>query len=288
MTYSLEALQSAVANAAADRMRGKSERHRKLYRRKTASWLDDCFFRILRSLKVKHLVECGAHEAAASVRFIRDGGALALAVEANPFTFSTKTVHAQHTEGVVVVNCGVGVEPGELDFFIPASGSTDGSASFLRKEGVEYFSQRVKVLTLDALYRENFSVVERTGLWIDVEGLGLDVLRGGSQLLEQPNCLVIKIEVEAAQFWSGQSRSDAVNKYLESVGFVPVLRDMEYPGQYNLIYIRADHVAGLDEVLLQSWIELREVDLIWAEWWEASLKNLRKRFLKPLGKSQSD
>jgi FkbM family methyltransferase len=280
MAYSLEAIQCAMAIAVSGQLTGKSERFRKLYRRKTAAWLDDCFFDILSNLNVKHFIECGAHEASASVRFIRAGGTRALAIEANPVTFATKTASAGRVDGVVAINCGVGEEPGEADFFIPQSNSADGSASFLQKEGQEYSSRRIRIETLDVLHRDNFTSDEPSALWIDVEGMGLQVLKGGTSLLRNPNCLAIKIEVESIQFWSGQSLVDQLNEFLNGLGFVPVLRDIEYPGQFNVLYVRSAKAALLDEVILQSWIKLQGVRIDWPE--KAGL--LKRRSRKWLGK----
>jgi FkbM family methyltransferase len=278
MNYSLESLRSATAAAIAGKLAGKSERYRKLYRRKTASWLDDCFFAIVRRLNVRHFVECGAHDASASVRFIRGGGGKALAIEANPLTFARKTILASETEGVEVVNCGVGPEAGEAEFFIPRSDDTDGSASFLRKEGVEYKSERIPVQTLDTLHASHFTILEPTALWVDVEGLGLEVVRSGLKLLSHPNCWAIKIEVETRQFWSGQSLVSQLNDFLTGHGFVPVLRDIEYAGQYNIIFVRDVHASSLDEELVQSWFRLGEVRLDWSEKLNVLTKDYRLRF----------
>lgn len=50
----------------------------------TAKELDELFFKIAEYLKVKYLIECGAHGAEASIRFIKQGGK-AIAIEANPY-----------------------------------------------------------------------------------------------------------------------------------------------------------------------------------------------------------
>jgi len=38
-----------------------------------------------------------------------------------------------------------------------------------------------------------------------------------------------------------------------------VLRDIEFPNQYNLVYVRAELAIGLDELLICKWAELANI-----------------------------
>ena len=73
------------------------------------------------------------------------------------------------------------------------------------------------------------------GAWIDVEGAIREVLAGASGLL--PQVAVLKVEVEDAQIWEGQLISLGVIEHLLAAGLVPVARDAEYVGQYNVLFV---------------------------------------------------
>lgn len=277
MTSPLDGLRTAVAIATSRHKISKSKFHRKAAGRKTAHWLDETFFLMLRHLETDYLVECGAHEASASVRFVRDGGKRALAIEANPVTFATKTKVAERQNGVIAVNLGVASRPGHLDFHIPQDNSLDGSASFLRKPDVEYRSERVPVDTLDNIAGRYFSEPGRMALWVDVEGLAGEVLGSGSSLLRSPQCVALKVEVESKPFWSGQELGSQLVGSLSEWGFTPVLRDIEYDSQFNIVFLRTSLVEALDEFLVRAWSRLVETRLGMIEDVRLSFKHMRKR-----------
>lgn len=250
----MDELRVAVGIATAHQLAGLTEGERRTFRRKTAAWLDECFFRIVAQCAPDGLMECGAHEAGASSRFSRDQRKNAVAIEANPVTFQEKTVQAQR-DGVTVLNCGVSSQAGVIDFHVPKGDATAGYASTLRKPGGEYDSVQVPARTVDDLHDEHFgtSVV---ALWIDVEGAALDVLKGATRMLGAGRCAVMKIEVETRHFWQGQALASDVDRFLQERGMTPVLRDIEYAEQHNLVYVQESLVAKLDEVLLTCWQEL--------------------------------
>jgi prephenate dehydratase len=60
-------------------------------------------------------------------------------------------------------------------------------------------------------------------------------------------CRLLKVEMEDRAHWLDQKQSDAVAALIESHGFVPVLCDLEYLGQFNTIYVhkqRLEQCAG--------------------------------------------
>ena len=73
-------------------------------------------------------------------------------------------------------------------------------------------------------------------MWIDVEGAGYEVLKGADRALLHTS--VIFIEVEDHSFWKGQLTAPGVVTYLCDRGFLPIARDFEYDGQYNIIFAR--------------------------------------------------
>ena len=63
----------SIATASNPARLSSTEQHR--FRRNTAKWLDESFFKMLSACEVENVIECGAHEAGASSRFMRSGEA---------------------------------------------------------------------------------------------------------------------------------------------------------------------------------------------------------------------
>lgn len=260
----IEHLRLGVAIATACNTANLPPKHHNDFRSKTATWLDDSFFKILSAYDVATLVECGAHEASACVNFMRANNKKALAIEANPHTYETKTKLADR-HGVLTINCGLGKETGEIDFFIPKYDQAAGQASFLKKAHEDYDSVKVSVETLDSIASKHLAADEVSALWIDVEGLALEVLKGGHALLNSENCRALKVEVESKAFWENQSMARDVDHYLSRLGYKAILRDMEYENQYNLIYVKEKYIDHIDEILINCWRELANLKLSWPE-----------------------
>lgn len=232
------------------------------WRNSSAELLNDAFFSACEILNIGTLIECGAHAAEASVRFMQVAGRNAIAVEANPYTFDAKTSAAQ-ASGVDARNVGLGAVPGVAELHIPSPGfsKTPGSASFLRREDdYEYESVTVVVTTLDEVAAE-VGPSEWLALWVDVEGLTAEVLSGGAGLLSGNSCKVIKVEVESCAAWEGQLLGDEVDSLLSGFGFTPLMRDAEYEGQYNLIYVKHENSSAIDEVVIAFWSGLSTLKL---------------------------
>lgn len=238
----------------------RSPKTQKVFRRQTSSWLDELFFNILQELQVKSFLECGAHEASASMRFMKSIGDNAVAVEANPLTFSEKTLPSQKY-GVKAINCGVGQMNGTLDFYIPVEHKTAGYASFRTTPGVEYVTEKIALRTIDKIVLEEFGRVHSFALWVDVEGLALEVLQGGEALLDGKECLVIKVEVETSELFTGQSLAGDVDEFLRGKDFVPVACDFEYENQFNVIYIKRKFADKIDTIVLAAFAEFDRLEI---------------------------
>lgn len=133
------------------------------WRESTNSALTDAFFELCERAGVATLIECGAHEAAASVRFLQTGtDRTAIAVEANPHTFQTLTAKAAE-HGVQTLQVAVGASSGIGELNIPTSNAnveaselaaSDASLRLHRKWDQKRKAIRtvpVQVTTLDEL-----------------------------------------------------------------------------------------------------------------------------------------
>ena len=208
----------------------------KYYSQRSALLLDEFFFLALSKLDIGCLMECGAHEALASTKF-SNMGKRAIAIEANPSTYKSKTLKAK-SAGVEVLNIGLGASKGELKFYVPKNDSRAGSATFQPKSNEDYITKTVKVETIDNIFKQRNLNDSLIALWIDVEGFSREVLQGAKELLENRKCLMIKIEVETYPYFKGQALCTEINDYLMSFGFSPILVDDEYKQQFNVIFVK--------------------------------------------------
>ena len=83
-------------------------------------------------------------------------------------------------------------------------------------------------------------------MWVDVEGFTGPVLAGGQELLAR--CAVIKIEVEDVELWHGQALAVDVLATLLDAGLVPLGRDVQSPGQYNVVAV-SEEMSRRDGVM---------------------------------------
>jgi FkbM family methyltransferase len=239
------------------RLRGRALQR---FRWLVAAWLDDAFFALAEALDVDFLFECGAHEAGASTRFTRSGNRSALAIEANPHTYEAITILAQ-VRGVQTLNVGLGEEQTTATFFIPKYSASAGNASFLKKSGETYDEVEIPLTTLDSLSTSYAAESKGLALWVDVEGLAASVLKGSKSILASSRCKLVKVEVETKSYWSGQALADDVDALMQECGLTPVLRDFEYEGQHNVLYVRDSAVCGLDHTIMKQWALLSDLDL---------------------------
>lgn len=223
--------------------RALGENFYRAWRRMTEQELEDLFFIACRDAGVLSLIECGAHGAEASMRFVEeDPDRIALAFEANPFTFKKRTIHAASPQ-VIPMNQGVGAEPATLLLRIPdkhGTGSkTSPMASFLSESSSrEYSTVEVLVTTVD-LAASASSLRTPLALWIDVEGYGAEVLNGGSSSLSE-DVVVVLIEASGAGKWVGEMPVDGIIQQLRSHGLREFARDCSKSNnsQYNLLFVR--------------------------------------------------
>lgn len=217
---------------------------RKLWRLRSVALLADLFHDLCDVVDAEWLIECGAHAAEASVRFVAtDERRRAIALEANPFTFAAMTASAAAPR-LTVLSEGVAAVPGRMLLTIPSDGSeapTPSVASFLvpaARAGLSTVEVAVDVTTLDVL-QQRFDITGRVALWIDVEGMSREVLEGGARILTEGVVLLV-LEAETASFWTDGGSFDDADRLVRSAGLEPLARDSQQDGQFNMIYVRPE------------------------------------------------
>ena len=212
-------------------------------RERSVRLLDELFFDLLAFATPDVFVEAGAHDASTSLRVADSGVPRVIAFEANPVNhehFSSMVDFAARR--VAYVHAALTDRPGPVVIHREL-GSDDepfvGHSSLaLRNQDVTGVTPvqdvEVKGVRLDDAVGE----CSRSALWVDVEGFSGPVLAGGPEVLRR--CSVLKIEVEDVEFWHGQALTVDVLATLLSAGLVPLARDVQSPGQYNIVAVSHD------------------------------------------------
>jgi len=247
------------------RARSRGDNFYRTWRRWTEAKLDELFFEMCQELGVKTLIECGAHGAEASARFIaRSRYRTAIALEANPFTFRKKTSRVR-SRRIIALNEGLGAEVGRLSLRIPDKDGTGNRvspmASFLDEVNVRPKSMvDVPVTTIDEIC-SRFGPERPIALWVDVEGYGGQVLKGAEEVLDG-DVVVVLIEASNAGHWVGETSASAVQSKLEAAGLTLIARDCAKSDntQYNMLFIRRDNDCPSGSIATYLQRALRPVD----------------------------
>lgn len=227
--------------------------------KQTAVDLDSLFFYCIDMFRIEGIIECGANEASASIR-ANQLGLKALAIEANPSTFATVTPNP--SDLFEKLNYGLSDKQSIQNFYIPKSNNTAGSATFYPKPGKAYRTVEVPTYTLDSVLSK-YQITDRPyALWIDVEGMQKQVLRGALEALSNENCLIVKCEVEDFELFKNQGwLSEDICRYFSELGFDAIFRDFEYPYQYNVLFVKKPVSRSLyetrDRLISETWDEVK-------------------------------
>ena len=109
---------------------------------------------------------------------------------------------------------------------------------YLRAEEEVEISYSVCARSLDSFF---FKYILRDSpkfaIWVDVEGLCLDVIVGAQEVLKITQ--IIKVEVESYEAWKGRALDKEVLSALTDIGFVELCRSPEASGQYDVVFVRS-------------------------------------------------
>ena len=214
-------------------LRASVARHRQALggRRESAAHLDELFHSLIDLVRPEVFLEVGAAVAA------RHPQCRVIALEATDYIHARASASTDYAAaGVDYRYCAASDHDGMVTFRLdvdPVSGELlPGQSLLARSDAGALREVEVPSARLDSVIPDrNVNV----GAWIDVEGAIREVLAGASGLL--PQVAVLKVEVEDAQIWEGQLISLGVIEHLLAAGLVPVARDAEYVGQYNVLFV---------------------------------------------------
>ena len=213
-------------------------------RKSTARRLDKLFLDISKKLSIRNFVDCGANIGKASSDAIK-AGLNALAIEPNPCSF--RNMNLNSSEHFKKINIGLSDKEGILKFYISKEIKTATNASFkIPKNLDDYDIISVPVVPLDKLIKDSEITDHLFSLWVDVEGMEKEFLKGAIEVLKNDNCVLIKIEFLKTKNFNDQGWSrDEIECFLNNLGYEAVYRDFEYSIAHNILFIKSDYVTNV-------------------------------------------
>ncbi|MBS3648080.1 FkbM family methyltransferase [Pseudaminobacter sp. 19-2017] len=214
--------------------------------------LVELFFGLVKILQPSLFIEAGAKMADTSVRarqYLPD--ARIVAFEASPDNFAVYSKSEPHAENrVEYLHYALSDKEGTIDFNIRTAVAgqavwvNSGANSILPRadDRTEYKTVSVPSKRID----DFFAGCGSCALWVDVEGASKQVLTGAKDTLKK--ALVAIVEVEDYEVWAGQWKAREVIEAFLDAGLVPIARDFEYKGQYNVVFLRQAAFTGNRDV----------------------------------------
>jgi len=222
----------------------------------TGVLMENLFFNLSKKLQCNQIIECGAHDAITSRRFVNENSGIALAIEANPFVYA-KYQNQYTNSRVDYRSIGLAKTPAKLEMNIPGHHTDESSLEGSLKKRDDFKNYRTVEINVDTLdnVSGNFIDTNPTCLWIDVEGLGGEVLEGAQKVLSNSNLKMIYIEVQEDQaYYSDEPSALQISEMLAHYEFVPVARDYPASNLYNLLFVKASCLGTCSPELSNFWI----------------------------------
>jgi FkbM family methyltransferase len=209
------------------------------------------FSRLLRPFEIATVCDVGSLDGADSLLFRRMlPTARILALEANPRNFELmKADEELRRESIHVMPFAASDRDEEAPFYVVRanySGGRDrgrrGMSSLHKRHDESQLDKVVQVRTvrLDSLLGAEPLVDGPIALWIDTEGMALEVIRGAAGVLQSTRMLHVEVETERC-IGRNQKLFVDVEKTLTEAGFILLATDRpQRQMQFNALFVRAD------------------------------------------------
>ena len=251
-------------------------------RKSSARRLDKLFLDISKKLSIRNFVDCGANNGKASSDAIK-AGLNALAIEPNPYSFRNMIVNS--SEHFKKINVGLSDKEDILKFYILKGINTATNASFkIPKNLDDYDIISVPVVPLDKLIKDSEITDHLFSLWVDVEGMEKEFLKGAFETLKNDNCVLIKIEFMNPKNFNDQGWSrDEIECFLNNLGYEAVYRDFEYSTAHNILFLKSDYVTNVSIEIDDAFKDItKNINILNVS--KFLIQHLKKKLLKRIKK----
>jgi FkbM family methyltransferase len=213
----------------------------------------ELYYKVLVELRISKHLEIGSMHADASRRFMQANPlGKAIAYEAAPRNYE-KALAKPCPSGMRIVNSAIGSMSGTASFFVPNDDTFEQWGSLRRRlvQPVDVTEIAVPMVTLEEA-AEDFRLAggkRDLAIWMDVEGAALEVLESGLKTLGT-HVSALYLELCDDHIYENGGNALEVLELLISLGFVPVARDNQFKGAWNILllhessYLRARGTIG--------------------------------------------
>jgi FkbM family methyltransferase len=189
------------------------------------------------------IVEAGAHAGVDTGEFARlfPTGRV-YAFEPVPDIFFSLVENKGHLKNVIFFSVALGEKDEEVNMFV-SGGRSDGSSSLLAPKDhlIDHpdvlFNENIFVnsITMDT-WADLFAIPRVDLLWLDLQGLELNVLKSGQRVLE--NVRAIYTEVNLKENYEGAALYSDLRSWLEERGFSVELEQIYWEDGGNVLFVR--------------------------------------------------
>ncbi len=229
------------------------------WRKSTHQILVNCFFDLLMGSDCDFFVEIGAFDGSTSLIVEALGIENIVAFEANPFTHK-KFVNNFLDTRVKYLNLGLSSKEEVIKLKIPDHSHSlelPNSSMLQRSEDSNFTEVEVNCISLEQVSKYLPSKVSKGALWIDIEGMAYEVLSASTALLSSVD--IIFAEVEDFKYWKNQNLAIKVFELMITKDFIPLIRDYEGRGQYNVIFVRKELANIFNSFVSEYLIEIKRL-----------------------------
>ncbi len=219
----------------------------------TASWWQThdptfIFYKLISRFQPEVIFDVGSRDGTDALRFKSlSPRSRVVAFEAHPDLYQ-KMLKQQEIESF---NLAISNYVGTSEFHIFDDSTQCGSLRQNNSNSGKKIS--VNTTTLDQFSYTQQLKAKSIGMWIDVEGCGLEALQGAAELLKTTD--FIHIEVETKQHWQNQSLETDLIKWMHQQGFVILGYSHNAKWhQGNILFLRK---SLLKKIYIQPWFWLQ-------------------------------
>ena len=236
----------------------------------TGKLLETFARQVYKRLSLELLVQCGANEPSSAMSFcqIRSGNS-AICFEANPY-IAQKYIKNYENSNIKYLNVGLGSQPGSLNFHIPENHPKDWTlqGTFAPSKQLKYYEPfEIEINSLDNLLPPILNLnglkdgeFPKSALLIDVEGFSWEVLQGAKKILGLDSTKVIFIEVQDDNhYWENEKNARQISEFLESYGFMPIVRDYPTAPLYNIVFVKNSELDKLTDLVNSFWFDFTQI-----------------------------
>ena len=235
---------------------------------------------LVKYLKPELICDIGALDASHSLLLRKiTNKADILAFEANPDNYQKINNKGDaKSANIEVIHKAVSNLSGELSFHVQKYTDNNdnqwmaGTSSILERTTQVGDTEEVTVeaVRLDEYLHNTGRSANSIALWVDVEGVGYEVLEGIKNIVN--NIIFIQVEVETEEIWQGQKLKKDVQALMNTYGFIEIGRG-KHEHQHDLVFINEDFFNN-SKHLCKTLIQLSVIFYYIRKWGGHILSNI--------------